>query len=229
MTRRSQAFWYNTASLAILIGVAIAHYATGRGIVSGRSGLHDALVAAWFAVLGGVAISYKGIVDHRTELEWRNGWITWYMTRPFSSFVVGVVTYELLQIANTNAPPSLPALAVVAFVFGTQERRFFAFLYQVARLVLNTPGDESGDLQVTSIQPDRGAAGSLLIVQGQGFQPDTTATIGGVAMTQLVPSADGTTLAGIVPAGNGDQELIVTNPDNSARRAPRHFTYQQQQ
>jgi hypothetical protein len=128
-------------------------------------------------------------------------------------------------VANAQAEPSVPALAVVAFTFGTQERRFFTFLYQVANLILSTPGDQADSLQVTSISPETGAPGAVLMVEGSGFRKGATVTVGGQELTKPVTSPDGSSIAGIIPHGKGTVDVMVTNPDDAARRSPKRFTY----
>ena len=223
---RQIAFWYTTLELATL--AALAYWfktAADTGFLSQQA---DVLTAAWFAMLGGVAISYKGIFDHRGDAQWTDGWLLWYIGRPFSSFIVGIVTFMLLQVANTKDLPSPPALAIAAFTLGTQERRFFAFLYEVAKLVLNTPAEQQTGLTVTTLNPGKGAPGSPLLIQGSGFKAGTSVTVGGARMTKLVPSADGSSIAGIVPDGLAGTvaDVVVTNPDDTAMRASTKFTYQ---
>ena len=225
--KRTGAFYYTTLTL---IGLLIAAYwfltSTHAGFLSGDN-VRFALIGGWWAMVGGVAIGYKGIVDHRRQEEWTNGWLLWYIVRPYSSFVVGLVTYSLLRVASGQTAISVPALAVAAFVFGTQERRFFGFLTQVAQLVL-TPNEPTG-LQVTSISPESGPAGAaaLLLIEGQGFQPNATVTVGGQAMVPPpVVASDGASLAGSAPARPaGAADVVVINPDNTAQRAPKPFTY----
>ena len=222
---RQVSFVYTTLMLGGLIGVAYWFLVSPSGGVLRDREVRLAVIGGWWAMLGGVAISYKGIADHRTKAEWDEGWTLWYVMRPFASFVVGLVTFAILQVANTQAQPSVFALALAAFVFGTQERRFFSFLYEVARLVVSTPGGDGQGLQVTSINPDAGKPGSILMIGGQGFLKDAVVTVGGVDMTDAVPSPDGTSIAGTVPGGQGTVAVVVTNPDNAARRAPKRFTY----
>lgn len=105
-----------------------------------------ALHSIWFAMLGGVAISFKGLYDHWQQDNWTEGkWTLWYIGRPFSSAVVGAVTYLIVQVTNPNSTPNIASLGVAAFVLGTQERRFFNLLYEVAKLVLSVPGDPGPD------------------------------------------------------------------------------------
>jgi IPT/TIG domain len=144
---------------------------------------------------------------------------------PFSSFIVGILTFSLLQVANTQAEPSTPVLAIVAFTFGTQEVRFFAFLSQVAQLVLSTPADQQAGLQIKCFSPESGPVGTVPMIQGSGFQPATTVTVGQASLTQVVLSSDGSSLAGMVPADDGAAPVVVFNPDHTARRAPKPFTY----
>jgi IPT/TIG domain len=225
--RRLLAFIYTTCAL---VGIAYAAYwfatASQQSGILANQGVRDALTGAWFAMLGGVGISYKGIFDHRTPSEWAGGWMLWYIGRPFASSIVGVLTFSLLQVANTHAEPSIPVLAIVAFTFGTQEKRFFAFLYQVAQLVLSTPKDQQPGLQVSSFAPESGTAGGVLMIQGSGFQSGTKVTVGDAPLTHVVPSGDGASLAGVLPAGNGVVDVVVINPDNTAQQAAKRFTYE---
>jgi hypothetical protein len=92
-------------------------------------------------------------------------------------------------------------------------------------LILNTPADGQAGLQVKAITPDSGPSGTLVMIVGSGFGGGTTVTVGGLSMTNLVPSPDGSSIAGLVPPGAGQSDVLVTNPDHTARRAPRQFTY----
>ena len=225
--KRTVAFYYTTLSLAGLVIAAYWYLTSTRFGFLGNADVRFALIGGWWAMIGGAAIGYKGIVDHRTEVEWTNGWLLWYIVRPYSSFVVGLVTYSLLRVASGQNTISVAALAVAAFVFGTQERRFFGFLTQVGSLILTTK-DDSG-IQVSSITPHGGpaAGGTLLLIEGQGFQQGATATVGGQPLpAPVVVGSDGTSLAGTVPAhAAGAVDVVVINPDNTAQRAPRRFTY----
>lgn len=225
--RRTPLFLYTTAVLFTLIGAGAWFLTSAHNGLLGDENIRDGLGAVWFAMLGGVAVSYKGIFDHRDAIEWQKGWALWYLGRPFSAFIVGVVTLALLEVVNTKSPPSVPAVAVAAFTLGTQERRFFAFLYEVAKLVLSTPSDQTNDLRVTTLNPPHGAAGSILIVEGQGFQAGASVTIGTVNIPSPTVASDGSSIAFIVPPDSlgASAEITVTNPDNSARRASVPFKY----
>lgn len=225
--KRTFAFYYTTLVLfGLLAGAAWYQFSSKSGFLFTEQRAQYALLGGWWAMIGGVAIGYKGIVEHRTTEEWTNGWLLWYIVRPFSSFVVGIVTYSVLQVANPSNAPSSAALAIAAFIFGTQERRFFGFLTQVAALILTTK-DEA--MQITAIAPETGAAGTALLIQGMGFQAKATATIGGQPLGSPAVASDGTSLAGVVPAlpagAAADAQVVVVNPDHTAASAPKNFTY----
>ncbi len=227
---RTWMFLYTTGVLLILIGLGSSFIAFDHGgtLFSGYDQLRYGFIAAWFGMLGGVAISYKGIIDHRVASQWDSGWILWYIVRPFNGFIVGVLTLALLAVVNTAALPSIPALAVACFTLGTQERRFFAFLYEVAKLVLNTPNDTGGgSLQINKLTPTAGGASTLLIIEGAGFQKGATVSIGGTEVATATVSSDGTSIAVVTPGGltAGDLAVLVTNPDNTALRAATKFKY----
>src|SRR5258706_1419104 len=117
--KRTAAFYYTTLTLVGLLIAAYWFLTSSRRDFLSSENVRFALVGGWWAMIGGVAIGYKGIVDHRTEAEWTNGWLLWYIVRPFSSFVVGLVTYSLLRVASGQNTISIPALAVASFIFGT--------------------------------------------------------------------------------------------------------------
>ena len=141
---RLATFVYTTAWLFLLIAAALAYNfradLVGPGKIAEweKSMLHS----VWFAMLGGVAISYKGIYDHWKHSDWASGgWGLWYVGRPLSGAITGIMTYLLLQVVNPNQTPSLPTLAVAAFVLGMQDKRFFQFLASVSKLILTVPDD----------------------------------------------------------------------------------------
>ena len=154
-TPRLFAFVYTTGALAGLGALAYWFLTSPqKGLLTSSNDVRYALVGAFWAILGGVAINYKGISDHRHDAEWENGWMLWYLLRPFSALTVGLVTYAILDVV-TQSSPSVPALAVLAFTFGTQEHRFFLLLYRAGGLVVSTPGDQQG-IEITSINPATG-------------------------------------------------------------------------
>jgi hypothetical protein len=76
----------------------------------------------------------------------------------------------LLSAINPGSEPSQPVLYAAAFILGTQESRFFNFLYEVARIIVQVPKEqEPTGLKVTDIQPIEGHADDVLVIRGQGF------------------------------------------------------------
>lgn len=227
---RRFAFGYNVVVLLGLIVVGLLYMRrpdlfTWLTSVDWRKA---AVHGVWFAMLGGVAISLKGIYDHRLDSEWTGGgWTLWYLGRPLSAAIVGIMTYLLLQVANTSSSPTIPTLAVAAFVLGTQEKRFFTFVYDVGGLVLTVP-EKSGSLSLKDIQPRTGKEGEVVVASGQAIAQGATLSVGGRPLADVHVSADGTAAAGqlpIKPAEPGPYDIVVANPDGTAFRWPRIFDY----
>lgn len=226
---RLVAFAYNILVLLILIAVAVVNilkpdlFAWLTKVEWQKAVAHS----IWFAMLGGVAISLKGIYDHYTAAEWGDRWGLWYAGRPFTAAIVGVMTYILLQVANPSSPPPIPTLAVAAFTLGTQERRFFGFLYEVAKLVLTVPG-EAAALLIREVQPKQGAEGDVLILIGQGMVSGLVVTLDGHFLNSVQVSPDGSSAAGVLPAkagAAGPLDVVAVNPDGTAYRKVKAFTY----
>lgn len=220
---RRRIFYMNSLILVVLLAIAVLRYRFP--IDDNIPWLKASTHAIWFAMLGSVAISFRGIYEHPQPAEWDEGWWLWYLGRPFTGAIVGSLTYLLLQVANPKDPPSIPTLAIVAFVFGTQESRFFGFLYEVGKLVLTTPGDQQAQLKVAQVSPPTGRVGAPILLSGTGMQPGATGYLGANQLTNSVVAPDGTSLAGIAPDGVGLVDVVVTNPDGSSFRLPGAFRY----
>jgi hypothetical protein len=213
-------FLYNVLWLFLLLAAGVLYIGRPQLFAAFADGWRGFVaISVWFAILGGVAISFKGVYDHYRREEWTTGgWTLWYIGRPLSGAIVGVMVYVLLRVLNSN-DPAIPALAVAAFTLGTQEKRFFTFLAEVASLVLTVPSDLQTGLVLKGVQPDHGPAGIPVLVLGQGIRSGATVTLGGLELGHTVVSPDGTSAAGSVPAGikPGPADVVVTNPDGAAR------------
>ena len=128
---------YTLIILCILLVVAYL-YIESITKLQEQTWRRDVLISIWFALLGTVAINIKGIIDHRKESnKIFHKWDLWYLVRPASGIIVGIMTYALLWAAS-NHSPSLPILIVIAFLFGMQEKMFSQFLYKIADLILTS-------------------------------------------------------------------------------------------
>ncbi len=182
----------------------------------------------WFGALGGVVISLKGIYDHPVGAAngWSDAFDLWHFGRPVSGAVTGLLTYILLRAVNPSSEPAAAVLYAAAFILGTQEARFFNFLYEVGRLIVQVPQRESTGLKVTDIQPAQGKAGDVLVVRGQGFATGCVVKLKDAPLTALSIASDGAAVAGIIPAGaSGPVDLVVANPDGATVVLHNKFTY----
>lgn len=139
-------FYYSLFFLIFLIMAAFIYLVYPETIapIIKIAWLDKVLISIWFAILGSVSISFKGLADHWQKTNWKSGhWELWYVERPLNGFIVGIVTYITLQVLNTDAQPSTPTLAIAAFILGLQEKKFFDLLKKVSDLVLKTPDAEA--------------------------------------------------------------------------------------
>lgn len=188
-----------------------------------------ALRAMWFGALGGIVISLKGVYDHCCARgDWDNCFDLWHIGRPISGALTGLITLVLLLATNPNGVPSQPVVFAIAFIFGTQERRFFNFLSEVAALVVRVPNEDAQvGLKGVDIQPPDGKAGSLVLITGHGFAQGASATIGNNKLANVVVAKDGTTIVGNIPGGTAGNALdvTITNPNGDRVVLPGKFTY----
>lgn len=229
MTMRDKIFFYDVVLIIVLVALAATYLlsSTRYGLVpdSMRLVVHS----TWFGMLGGIVISLKGIYDHPVghTQGWDDGYNLWHFGRPVSGGVVGFMTLVLLQAINPKTSPSEPVLYVASFILGTQERRFFSFLYEVARLILQVPQEqETGALSVAEIQPSQGHANDIMVIRGNGFAPNVTATIGTNVLLNPQVSRDGSVVAGQVPPAPaaGPVTVTVANPNGTHVAVDAGFT-----
>jgi IPT/TIG domain len=229
---RPTIFWYDVGVIVLLGVIAIGYFEFRQQVDDfvAKPVAALALRAMWFAALGGIVISLKGVYDHACMAGgWDDGFSLWHFGRPLSGAIAGLVTVVLLSAINPSGDPSEPVVYAVAFIFGTQEKRFFNFLYEVAKLVVQVPGEqaESG-LQVVDVQPQEGKSGTVLMIKGRGFQPGVTVKIGTAGLEMVTVTKDGTGLAGLVPVGPaGAADVTVTNPGGASIVLSGGFKYLQ--
>ncbi len=227
---RRRVFAFNALLLIVLFAIAVLYYRFPFPSDDKALWLKAVLHGIWFAMLGSVAISLKGVYDHTQPSQWDEGWLLWYLGRPFTGAIVGAMTYLILQVANTSQPPSIPTLAVAAFILGTQESRFFGVLSELAKVVLATPASAQG-MKVAAITPDHGKPGGAILITGSGFTAGASASLAGTPLQTQVVAADGTALTGLAPAqpvgtaAGQKLDLIVANPSGEAYALPNAFTY----
>jgi hypothetical protein len=189
------------------------------------------LISAWFGALGGVMISLKGIYDHASG-EWDSSFALWHFGRPVSGAVAGFMTVILLTaVVPTPAGAQKPlAIYAAAFILGTQERRFFNLLSEVARLVVQVPDEtKAAGLKIMDITPGEGPAATLVIIKGQGIEPGASIKLGNAVLDKPVIAPDGTSAAGIVPSLGestaGAVDITVTNLNGTSFVLPKKFKY----
>lgn len=187
-----------------------------------------ALRAVWFGALGGIIISLKGVYDHCCENgTWDRCFELWHVGRPISGALTGLITLILLLAVNPKGTPSEPVVYAIAFIFGTQERRFFNFLYEVAALVVRVPNDDQDTtLKGIDIQPAEGKLGTVVLITGGGFVKGATVTIGPNKLDNMVVAKDGKTIVGTIPSGSGDVDVTIVNPNGDRVVLSGKFTYQ---
>jgi len=174
------------------------------------------IYAVWFGALGGIIISLKGVYDHGPR-EWQDAYNLWHYGRPISGAIAGGVILLLLKAVGGDEL-SWPVALATAFIIGTQERRFFNFLYEVARLLVQVPGDPQDEaISVMEIHPDRGPRGTELRILGKGFDPAATVWVGSSKLERVVVTRDGTSITGSMPVGSGKTRLWIENPNGAAR------------
>ncbi len=237
---RTRIFVYDLVVIALLILVGAlyicfpTYFNLGdvKNLGEAKSKLASlAIQSMWFGALGGTVISLKGIYDHSDGPDgWNASFNLWHIGRPISGAIAGLMTVVLLQVANgSTGQLSEPVVFAAAFIFGTQERRFFNFLYEVARLVVQVPEEsKAANLRISGIQPSEGNAGDVVVITGQGIDRNAVVKLGSAAIDKLAVSAEGTSAAGLIPArpmGADTVDVVVANSSGASFVLPNGFKY----
>lgn len=129
---------------------------------------------------------------------------------------------EVQEIEDATATAAT-ATALVARVILNGSIGDVALVNQVAATITlaNAECETPAVVPVTlsSITPNVGPTfgGQTVTIAGTGFGASTTVTFDGIAATDVVPSADGTSLTAVTPANTaGDATVAVSNPGSSA-------------
>jgi hypothetical protein len=225
---RAGIFTYDLLVLALLVILGAWYIEFPRTFTLDNELYNLTIESMWFGSLGGVIISLKGVYDHSDAADpWQGSYNLWHVGRPISGAIAGLMTVVLLKAINANGELTRPAVYAAAFILGTQERRFFNFLYEVARLIVQVPEEAKTGLSVTDIQPTKGSPGGVIVISGQGIDSGTVVKLGSSAVQNLVISRDGATAAGKIPeqaTGASTVDVTVSNSGNSVVLEGR-FTY----
>jgi hypothetical protein len=221
-------FVYDLCVVFVLLIIGVIYAKNPGKYPLSSDNFNIAMRAMWFGALGGIVISLKGIYDHCCDRgDWDDCFNLWHIGRPISAALTGLITLVLLLAINPTASPAEPVVYAIAFIFGTQERRFFNFLSEVAGLVVRVPNeDQQVGLKGVDIQPAEGRAGDLVLITGRGFAQGATVTIGDNKLDKVIVAKDGTTIVGTIPFGTAVAvDVTVANPSGERVVLPGKFTY----
>lgn len=228
---RTAIFIYDLAVVAVLLAIGALYLKHKDWFdIGGNDSVNFSIHCIWFGALGGIIISLKGVYDHAVGGDpWKDAFNLWHIGRPVSGGIAGLMTFLLLQLVNPASPPSEPVAYAAAFIFGTQERRFFDLLSEVARLIVQVPEKTpTTALTISGITPNQGTAGTPVTIVGAHIDAKATATLGGIIVGNLTVASDGTSATGVAPANAADSkivDLVVTNPDGKSYTLAKAFTY----
>ncbi len=97
---RPAIFWYDIGIIILLAVIAIGYFEFRQQVdnFAAKPVAALALRAMWFAALGGIVISLKGVYDHACKAGgWDDGFSLWHLGRPLSGAIAGLVTVVLLR------------------------------------------------------------------------------------------------------------------------------------
>ncbi len=242
-TRRRLVFTYDIVVLVLLLVVGVLYleyrdYAFEHQVFRGSASFPHLIPekyrvfanCMWLGALGGVIISLKGVYDNACEPPWSNCYNLWHLGRPFSGAVTGVMAVFIFLFLTQNAGFSRPAVYMAAFILGTQEARFFTFLFEIGRIIVQIPPSmkDAAGLRVTAIEPVEGSENMVVVLAGQGFERGVSVKVGGVALAHQVTAPDGTSVAGAVPNLGGLTRLVdvtLLNPSGTSVILPNKFRF----
>jgi hypothetical protein len=225
LTRRRLVFFYDIGTLLVLLILAVL-YARHKDATCLKAWIRPEyrlfVHCMWLGALGGVSISLKGVYDNAGDPPWSNRFNLWHLGRPFSGAVTGLVTVLIFSFMTQGGGAlNRPVVYLAAFILGTQEARFFTFLAEIGRIIVQVPPSlKPPTLRITAVQPNQGPSGTAVIVAGQAFEQGAVVKLGGEKLGQQVVAPDGVSIAGIVPKLGKTPpwlaDVTVYNPNSGA-------------
>lgn len=130
-------------TMLVAAGLAYLHWGWLRHIFPEMLGPIPVGVP-WWGALGGISISFSGIVQHRTD--WDPTMKYWHMSKPFLAAVAATVSYLiftlLIRSTGTSVPSTNGTFYVVSFLVGYRESAFRQLIKEATDLLLK-PGKGS--------------------------------------------------------------------------------------
>jgi hypothetical protein len=233
--QRLEIFWYELLLLAVIA-------ATGWLVATDQPILGYTIPATlkiiptavpWYGALGGVMISLVGVHEHR--YDWDQRYWTWYVARPFVgafvavvavlAFQSGVLAIGLDPTADKNATvPQDLFYYLIAFITGYREEAFRSLIKRFGDVLLTSKEETSAPL-ITEVVPDRGQAGTAVVIRGSGFRTVQLVRFGGVE-TEFTIGSDARIETSVPElAADGLVDVTVATQDTSVTSS-NLFTYQ---
>jgi hypothetical protein len=195
--------------------------------------------------LGSYIHSATSYADYRGNQQFYPSWMLWYLLRPLVGVCLAMVVYFavrgglLLLIVNgseaTEARDINPfGVAAVAGLTGMFSKQAADKLAEVFTTLFRSQGDENRKDSLTptpppeikTVDPKEGAAagGTPVTITGTGFDPRVKVFFG-TEPGAKVEIVNGTTIKAETPAGTGEVDVMVLNPDGQKSTLPKGFNY----
>jgi hypothetical protein len=98
----------------------------------------------WWGALGGLTISFSGIVIHRKNFD--SSLRVWYILKPFLAMITASASYLMITLliksTGTTVAPGSTTFYVLAFLVGYREETFRSLIKEVTDIFLK-PGKSS--------------------------------------------------------------------------------------
>ncbi|HEX3130256.1 MAG TPA: IPT/TIG domain-containing protein, partial [Thermoanaerobaculia bacterium] len=200
------------------------------------------LIVMFAGALGGLVHAVRSFYWYAGCRKLVLSWAGFYITLPVLGASMATIFYLVVRggffspqstISDTS-PFGFAAMAVLIGMFTEQaamklKEILETFLSQAPKGT-DQAGEEAGALTVSAVVPAQGpvAGGTLVTVQGKGFNQEAAVTFGGQPGTGVSVAADGTSLTATTPAAaaSGPVAVEVTNPDGKKGSLVAGFTYQ---
>jgi hypothetical protein len=236
--------------LCVLVVLLLAHFFHWFGIDRLPAVIDGVvpMVVPWAGALGGVSISVVGLANHwprwgatsvaraeapRSDLEQRQQFNAWHLTRPWGGAVFGtfgalIVVLVTKSVSSTTSatvdvtPTGAATLATIAFVIGYREKTFRLLVERVVDTILG-PGSTNDATALFELTP----ASLDFEPQDRNTVKDQSVTLKNVGTKSLRPSVPkltgdaafslGTAGIGVLAAGASDKIIVYFSPTEAGK------------
>ena len=135
----------------------------------------------WFGALGGILISFTGVISPRGT--WKRDYVYWHWARPLMGATAAIIAVLIVQagivvVTGTDTSKSAVLYYLVAFLVGYREETFRELIKRLGDVILSPGGSVAPT--ITTLAPTHGIGGTPITIAGADLKETRSVSFGGI-------------------------------------------------